>query len=62
MDLFAGTCVTALAALRLNRRSVMVESDVDCMLAATTRLQHYYAWLKENNALLPVGTTSVRLL
>ena len=53
MDLFAGTLVTSLASLRLNRRSVVVEIDEDCVAPAVQRLKKWYKWLWNLACLVP---------
>ena len=42
LDLFAGTMKIAMAALRLNRNSISVEIDKDCLAAAMARMRSYY--------------------
>lgn len=61
MDLFAGTMVTALAALRLNRRCVCVEVDKALVPAATTRLHKWYRWLMTHALLINCGNQTVDL-
>ena len=46
MDMFAGTLVTSLASVRLNRRCVAVEIDRNCVDPAISRLKEWYKWLK----------------
>jgi len=58
MDLFAGTCVTAMATLRLNRRCVCVERDLNVVPAAVVRLEQWYRWLKSCALLVSCGNQS----
>lgn len=58
VDLFAGTLVTNLAALRLNRRSVCVEIDQHLVPAAKVRVKKWYLWLKKCALLVPDGITT----
>jgi hypothetical protein len=44
MDLFAGTMVTGMAAIRLNRTVLLVEIDKHCADVALARLRSYYRW------------------
>ena len=53
VDQFAGTLVTALACLRLNRRSLSLEKDQLCIDAAKGRLRQWYKWLQQCALLLP---------
>jgi hypothetical protein len=45
--------VTNLASLRLNRRSVVVEIDEDCVAPAVQRLKKWYKWLWSLALLVP---------
>ena len=58
MDLFAGTFVTSMACLRINRRSVAVEIDQTCVDAAVGRLKRWYKYLY-TCTLLILGQCSV---
>lgn len=58
MDLFAGTCVTALATLRLNRKCVCVERDQNVVPPARVRLHQWYRWLKSVALLVSCGNPS----
>lgn len=55
VDMCAGTMVSALAALRLNRHIICVEIDKKCMDLAISRAHRFYRFLKMNNLLLPRG-------
>ena len=55
MDLFAGTCVTGLAALRLNRKAILFEIDERCLQAARRRIQRVFKTLSEAGALVTTG-------
>lgn len=53
MDLFAGTFMTSMACLRLNRRSVAIEIDRQCVDAAVGRLKRWYKYLHTCTLLIP---------
>lgn len=53
LDLYAGTGKVGMAALRLNRLSVLVEIDQDLVLDARQRMRKHYKWVRSVNALLP---------
>ena len=58
MDLFAGTCVTGMATLRLNRKCVCVERDQSLVPPAIVRLHQWYRWLKSCALLVTCGNPS----
>ena len=56
LDLFCGTMVTGMAALRLNRMAVMADVDKQVVVAANKRMARFYKWCKMNGTLPPIGT------
>jgi DNA modification methylase len=51
MDGYAGTLKVAMAAIRLNRRSLSVEIDRNCYDLAVVRTKRYYKWVKAQGLL-----------
>lgn len=55
MDLFCGTMVIGLAALRLNRIAIMSDIDADVVKLGRERMERFYRWNKMNGVLPPLG-------
>ena len=56
LDLFCGTMVTGMAALRLNRVAIMADVDRQVIDAANKRMARFYRWCLMNGTLPPIGT------
>ena len=54
-DLTAGTCTSALAAMRLNHPIIVNDVDGDLLDVAVIRLKYYAAWLKTEYGGIPPG-------
>ena len=61
MDLFAGSCKVAMAAMRLNRTSISVEMNRETVDLATTRLRRYYRWNKLQGRLVSGSFLLIRV-
>lgn len=56
VDMFCGSMVVGMAALRLNRMTVMSDIDGVVVKLAKSRMERFYKWLLMNGTLPPLGT------
>ena len=56
MDLFCGTMVIGMAALRLNRIAIMSDVDKEVVDLGKKRMERFYRWNKMNGVLPPLDT------